>query len=155
MNNAIGVYNLPLAVCSFYLKDGEWMPLGIASTITAKHRSAEGGPIITARVAAAIDGSSIAAWSKVSYLRRSVGPDGTIEPIDLTYVGEVLDAGAYDAEVRQAGAIGICERLLAREPDPQGWTPTPELQEELFHLARTLIGQKVRGLHVRGVRLCS
>lgn len=155
MKRTLGDYNLPIAGCSFFLQDGEWKPCRIDAKLTDRHRSTADGPIITAQVTAAVDGPHVMAWSKPTYLRRSVREDGTIEPLDLTRVAEVLDAGARDAEASQTGAIGINQKLLDRKPDPQGWTPTPELHDKLFQVARTLIEQKIRGRRVPGVWLHS
>lgn len=153
MTQTLGDYNLPIAVCTFFLRGGEWKPCGIDVRLAARHRSTSTGPIITAQVNAAVDGENIVAWSKPTYLQRAVGDDGTIDALDLTRVGEVLDASMRDAEAARAGAIGINEKLLDRKPDPQGWAPPADLSEKLYQAARLLIEQKVRGKRVSGVRL--
>lgn len=153
LTRTIGDYNLPLALCSFFLQNGEWKPCGMGAKLTDRHRSAEDGPIITAQVTAAVDRQCVVAWTKPAYLRRSVSEHGTIEPADLTRVANALYAKVRDDEASRAGAIGINQKLLDHKPDPQSWTPTPELRGKLFQLARTLIEQKIRGRRVTGVRL--
>jgi hypothetical protein len=151
----LGDYELPLAYCTLYLKNEKWLPLGISTTPSAKHRCDPNGPVITFEISGAVDGSHVIAWGRPRFMQRRVADDGSLEPVDLSRAVDVLSAPALDAEYGGQGVVGINEKLLERKSYPQDWQPTAALMQQAMNLAAELIAQKAAGGNPTGVHISS
>ena len=146
-------FGLPLAFCTFYLKHGKWTPLGVNTEATAKHRSDQKGDVIECNVTAAINGSKVVAWSKPGFLCRRVLKNGSVEPLDLKRVIDVMEADDRDAIFEAKGAVGINVKLYNRKIYPQDWQPTKELLQSVFVVASELIARKAGGGRPTGITI--
>ena len=149
----LGDYHLPIALCRLHLKRQHWVPLGISTKISSKHRSSPLGPVVTAEISAAVEDGHVVAWGEPNFRIQAVDAKGGVEQPSSTYAVRTMEASRQDEEAAANGAIGISQKLLDRNPDPPAWFPSKAVQNAAFERAAIMILDKVHGGPAMGVTL--
>jgi hypothetical protein len=143
------------ALCRLLLRGDQWVPLGVNTELTAKHRSDPDGPVIQAVFIAFTRGKHIVRWSdRATFDVHEVQADGSLEcASDISFPAEVLSANHRDKEARSSGAVGINRQLVARRLDREQERVPKHLRQAAIDQAAKLIIERLRGRRVRGVTL--
>lgn len=150
----LGDYNLPIAICRLYLKGDHWLPLGLNTEVTAKHRSSPTGPVVTVEVLAVVEGERIVAWGKLGFSVQEIGEDGKVEPLDLTSAAEALSDFVTEAQlVKSTNVVSIISELRQRRRERGAWKPSEELKKKALERAELQIRDKVLGGRAVGVMI--
>jgi hypothetical protein len=147
--------SLQTALCRLLLRGDQWVPLGVNTKLTAKHRSCPDGPVIEAHFIAFARGERIVGWKDgEAFDIHEVQADGSLEPsLDASFMAEVLSADHRDEEARGSGAVGINRQLVARRLKREKERVPKHLRQVAVVQAAKLIVERLRGRRVRGVFL--
>jgi hypothetical protein len=149
---------LPLrtALCRLRLRGDQWVPLGVNTELTAKHRSCPDGPVIQAVFFAFARGERIVGWKDgEAFDIHEVQADGSLKrSLDTDFWAEVLwYADLRDKEARSSGAAGISRQLVDRRLKREKGRVPNHLRQAAIDQAAELIIERLRGRRVRGVSL--
>jgi hypothetical protein len=142
-----------IALCHLILRGDHWLPFGLDAKVSAGNRSSPSGAIIRALLMADIEGQEIVGWRKPSFIVQEVLPDGSVQGLDLRLASAALEAAIEDAKARDAGVVGISERLVKRRREAEEQCVPEHLRQSAFDRAAVQILDRLHGRRTIGVTL--
>jgi hypothetical protein len=129
------------------------LPFGLDAKVSAGNRSSPNGAIIRALLMADIAGQQIVGWRKPSFIVQEILPDGSVQGLDLRLAGAALGAAIEDTKARDAGVVGISERLVKRRREAEEQRVPEHLRQSAFDRAAVQILDRLHGRRTIGVTL--
>jgi hypothetical protein len=100
-----------------------------------------------------IAGQQIVGWRKPSFIVQEILPDGSVQGLDLRLAGAALGAAIEDTKARDAGVVGISERLVKRRREAEEQRVPEHLRQSAFDRAAVQILDRLHGRRTIGVTL--